>query len=124
MKAGGTVKVSLTATVENGWKLYAINQPEGAEQTLSIEIGKGAPVTIAREQIGAPLPKEYNDKTLGMNLRYYDGAAHFALPITVSKRAPAGKLHVPLSVRFQACTDDICLVPFTQKLGVDLTIAK
>jgi DsbC/DsbD-like thiol-disulfide interchange protein len=121
---GGTVTVSLTATIERGWKLYALTQPEGGQQPMVISLAKGAPVTLAAKQIAGPPPKEFYEETLRVRIRYHDDSATFTVPVTVPRTATAGKLSVPLEIRFQACTNDICLVPFTQKLNTEITVAR
>jgi len=121
---GETVKISLNAKIERGWKLYALTQPEGGPQKLAIEVGVGAPFTVSQKQIAGPAPKTLADENFGMKTQYYEKAATFTVPVTVSSTAGAGKLQVPLEVTFQACGESLCLRPFTQKLDVGLSVGK
>ena len=121
---GDTVKVALTAKIEKGWKLYALTQPEGGPQKLAIGIAGGAPFAISQQQIAGPAPKTHADENFGMTTRYYERAATFTVPVTVSNAAAAGKVQIPLEVTFQACGESLCLRPFTQKVDVGLNVEK
>jgi DsbC/DsbD-like thiol-disulfide interchange protein len=121
---GDTVKVSLVARIEPGWKLYALTQPEGGPQKLAIEVASGAPFTISQKQIAGPAPKTLADENFNMSTQYYEKTASFTVPVTVSNTAAAGRLQIPLEVTFQACGESLCLRPFTQKLDVGLIVGK
>ncbi len=121
VEAGGTLHVSLTANVQNGWKLYAIAQPESGPKPLTIELAAGAPFTISRKQIVAPQPKTMKDENFDLDTRYYEGKATFRVPMTVARSA-SGKTNVPLEITFQACGNGICLRPFTEKVNLEVDI--
>src|SRR5271154_1225553 len=44
-------------------------------------------------------------------LNVYEGTATLRLPLAASSAAALGEQHVPLKVRFQACSDEVCLPP-------------
>lgn len=119
--AGGTVQISLTAKIEDGWKLYAITQPEGGPKPLTIDLASGAPFTISTKQIAAPPAKTMRDENFDLETRYYEGEATFRVPVTVG-RSVSGKTNVPLEVTFQACGAGVCLRPFTEKVNVGVDI--
>ena len=119
--AGGTVHVALTARIQDGWKLYAITQPEGGPKPLTIELAAAAPFTISKKQIVAPPSKIMNDENFDLETRYYEGEATFKVPVTVG-RSISGKTNVPLEITFQACGNGVCLRPFTEKIGAPITV--
>ena len=118
---GGTAKIVLRAHIQNGWKLYALTQPAGGPQKLSIVVPRDAPFTLSEKQIVAPAPKTMKDANFGTDSMYYEKAVEFTVPVTVAKSA-AGQVEVPLEVTFQACGAELCLRPFTQKLSVALSV--
>jgi DsbC/DsbD-like thiol-disulfide interchange protein len=122
--AGGTVRIALSAKIEPGWKLYALTQPEGGPQRLAIALPKGTPFTLNQKQIGGPVPKVHKDENFSMDTLYYEDAAAFTVPVTVSRDSAAGRQQIPLDVTFQACGQSLCLRPFTQRVTVELTIAR
>jgi thiol:disulfide interchange protein DsbD len=115
----GAVKVQLTATIQSGWKLYALTQPKGGPKPLAIEVADGAPFTIAKKQIVAPKPKTLKDENFSLETLYYEHEAVFTVPVAVSAAATA-KTEIPLEITFQACGEGICLRPFTEKLTVTI----
>ena len=119
LEGAGTVKVLLTATIEPGWKLYALSQPKGGPQPLAIEVADGAPFTIAKKQIVAPKPKTLKDENFDLQTLYYDTQAVFTVPVSVPPSV-SGKAEIPLEITFQACGNNICLRPFTEKVTVAL----
>lgn len=119
--AGETAQIVLRAQIQNGWKLYALTQPVGGPQKLSIAIAKDAPFTITEKQIVAPAPKTMKDANFGTDSMYYEQDVAFTVPVSVAKNA-SGQVQVPLEITFQACGAELCLRPFTQKLSVALTV--
>ena len=119
--AGETAKIILRAQIQGGWKLYALTQPAGGPQKLSIGVAKDTPFTIAEKQIVAPAPKKMKDANFGTDSMYYEKAVEFNVPVSMAKSA-SGQVEIPLEVTFQACGAELCLRPFTQKLSVAVTI--
>lgn len=121
VEAGATVQISLTAKVQDGWKLYAITQPEGGPRPLTIDLAAGAPFTISMKQIVAPQAKTMKDENFDLETRYYEGEATFRVPLTAG-RSVSGKTNVPFEITFQACGNGICLRPFTEKVSAPVEI--
>lgn len=119
--AGDTAKIVLRAQIQGGWKLYALTQPPGGPQKLSIAVAKDTPFTLAEKQIVAPAPKKMKDANFGTDSMYYEKAVEFTVPVTIAKSA-SGQVEIPLEVTFQACGAELCLRPFTQKLSVAVSI--
>ena len=119
--AGETAKIVLRAEIQGGWKLYALTQPAGGPQKLSIAVSKGAPFSLAEKQIVAPAPKTMKDENFGTNSKYYEKEVTFTVPVSMPKDA-SGQVQVPLEVTFQACGNELCLRPFTQKLSVAVNV--
>ena len=124
VRAGGVAKVTLTANVEPGWKLYALTQPKGGPIPLAITIAKDSPFSIVGKNIGPPAPKRQKDEVFSLETQYYETEAKFTVPVTVGKTVAAGEQAVPVDVTFQACGQSICLRPFTQRVEVRVSVAK
>ena len=115
--ASGTVKVQLTAKITPGWKLYALTQPQGGPKPLAIDVADGAPFTVSKKQIVAPKPKTLKDINFGLETLYYEGEAVFTVPLSIAGSL-TGNPVIPLEITYQACGNDICLRPFTEKLSL------
>lgn len=121
---GGVVKITVTADVQPGWKLYAIEQPANGPRPLSFDVPKNLAFDIERKHIATPAAKVQKDDNFDLETRYYEKQATFIVPVTVRRTAPAGRHTLPLEVTFQACGQSICLRPYTQKLELELSIAR
>ena len=119
--SGETAKIVLSAQIQSGWKLYALTQPPGGPQKLSIAAAADSPFSVTEKQIVAPAPKTMKDPNFGTNSLYYEKAVTFTVPVMVKKGA-TGDVQVPLEVTFQACGAELCLRPFTQKVPVAVTV--
>ncbi len=56
-------------------------------------------------------------------LNVYAGSAVIRVLLSVLPAAALGGAHIPLKLRYQACSDDVCLPPVTVKLQADFSIA-
>lgn len=121
---GRVAKITVTADVQPGWKLYAIEQAAEGPRPLAFEVPKSLAFDLARKQIIAPAANIQNDDNFGLQTRYYEKQATFTVPLNVRASAPTGRHKVPLEVTFQACGQSICLRPYTQKLEFELSIAR
>ena len=53
-------------------------------------------------------------------LNVYEGTVILKVPVTVAADAPTGAQHIPLKLRYQACSNEVCLPPVT--LPVDAAV--
>lgn len=120
---GGAVNLQVTATIQPGWKLYAIAQPDGGPKPLAFAIPEGSKFKVVSKRIVAPKAKVLKqDENFTVDTHYYENEAAFTIPATVVSKISNGVHTVPLEVTFQACGNALCLRPFTQKLPVEVTI--
>ncbi len=114
-----TFKAKLKAEIEDGWHLYAVEQPEGGPFPTKITLpADNAPFVIdGKIESANPIVKPdlnflVNDKPL--ETRFFEKQAEFTLPIKTTSEANADVLAV--NVRFQVCNDTLCLPPKTVKV--------
>ena len=125
LAAGAVAKITITASIQPGWKLYAIEQPVGGPVPLEFELAEGTPFEIARKQIVAPKAKvQAKDENFGVATRYYERDARFTIPVALRASVAAGPHTIPLEITFQACGAELCLRPFTEKIAVAITVAR
>lgn len=123
VSAGETVNLQVTAQIQPGWKLYAIAQPAGGPKPLVFATAAGSKFRVDAKKIGAPKPKVLKqDENFAVDTHYYEDEARFTIPVSLPRTIVAGAHEVPLEVTFQACGQELCLRPFTQKLAVGVTI--
>ncbi len=113
--AGSSVDVKLSAGIESGWHLYAIDQPDGGPIKTTIKLAPDSDFELtgdisATEPISQPDPNfVVDDKPL--ITKYYKDAASFDVTVKALNTATFEKLAV--DVRYQVCNDTFCLPPKT-----------
>lgn len=118
--ATGQTVVTLQATCEEGWHLYALTLPrdDGPFPTVialtpSASFKAGAPVE--------PAPIEVEDPNFQMLVRYHGHTTEFTVPV---ERLSKEEFNVEGSVEYMCCNDKMCLPPVTVKFSVPFPAVK
>ena len=90
------IPTDLRAEVPAGFKLGTITYPKGTLQTFTFSKNK--------------------------KLNVYSGSVTILMPLTVLGTAPLGAQHIPMKLRYQACSTEICLPPVTKEVDVTLNV--
>jgi hypothetical protein len=56
-------------------------------------------------------------------LNVYEGTATLRLPVTAASDVPLGEQHLALKLRYQACSDEVCLPPVTVPVDAVVNLA-
>jgi thiol-disulfide isomerase/thioredoxin len=110
VKAGDRFLVELTAQIENGWHLYSTERVEGGPTPTRIMIPSGQSFEVAGE-IDSPAPHSSYDPNFQVATDYYDGTVPFTIPVRALANPPAQSMRLRVQVRYQTCTQTICLAP-------------
>jgi DsbC/DsbD-like thiol-disulfide interchange protein len=119
---GRTVPLMVQADIAKGWHIYSLTQKAGGPIPLSITLVDAADVII-RGVIKAPQPERIFDKNFGIQTELYSGNARFTIPVGVPGRSLSGFRKFQVAVRYQVCSETLCLPVRTEKLPVVLLIA-
>ncbi len=111
MASGEDGAIVVAVRIASGHKLYA--------SKMVIEAGD-APGIVH----GEPIPPESIEKPQpdGKTARFYVGDVSFRMPVSIDPSAAAGPVAVPLTVRYQGCSDTRCFLPQQKHLEVTLKI--
>lgn len=123
LTAGGVVTIDVTAKIARGWHLYALTPMESGPRPTRITIVPDQGFELGGT-IGAPEPVKADDPNFGMVTETYEDTVVFAVPVRVLAKAAAGKRTATVQVRFQTCSDKLCLPPTIVKLPVLVEIAR
>ena len=119
VKAGDRLVAELTAQIDNGWHLYATERVEGGPTPTRISIPPGQSFEMVGE-IDSPAPHSSYDPNFQLATDYYEGSVPFTIPV----RALANSLtSLRIQVRYQTCTQTICLAPKLLELEAQIKIA-
>jgi thiol:disulfide interchange protein DsbD len=117
---GAVFRVDVTAHLEDGWHVYSITQPPGGPVTTTIQFARDGVFSLAGA-IESPPPDVAYDPNFGIDTETHEGpVVVFGAPVQVAATAPAGRHPLVVHVRFQACTDRMCLPPAVSKLELDV----
>lgn len=120
---GSTLTLALTATIDDGWHLYATKLEPGGPLATSITIPEGQLFTAAGE-IVEPLPSSSFDGNFNKVLEYHEGKVVFSIPVKSAANAPAGNQTVKVSASYQTCNDRLCLPPRQVSVTTDLQVIR
>jgi thiol:disulfide interchange protein DsbD len=121
-KAGALIRVPLSAAIDVGWHLYSLKKLEGGPVPTTITV---APGTFRLEgEIKSSDPIPMNDSQLGMTVELYLVRADFVLPVRIANDASAGPHTLKVSVRYQTCSEKICLPPKTVTIDAPVTVSR
>jgi thiol:disulfide interchange protein len=113
-------KARLKAEIEDGWHLYALDQPEGGPVATTIKIPEGEPYKIdGKITSSVPVSKSdpnflVDDKPL--ETKFFEKKAEFNLPLLTLTNIQMNDKALAINVRFQVCNDSVCLPPKTVKV--------
>lgn len=120
VRPGDTLRAVLRATIAAPWHLYSLaNAPDAGPVPTTLRPARpyldpnGDPTESTAEQAFDP---NFN-ATLG----WHADAATFTVPLRVAPDAPAAS-DLAVAVRYQACTDRMCLPPRTDTVAVPLAV--
>ncbi len=125
-----TSVVKLTATIADGWKMYALDASLPSMEDV-LARPNGVTVSVADTlagltwlgEVGQSPPSAGYDEIFEMDLKWFYGAASFYTAVA-SSDSVAGTLRVPVTVRYQICNDamGVCLRPETTGLSTALSV--
>jgi thiol:disulfide interchange protein DsbD len=118
LKADEKFKAALKAEIEEGWHLYALEQPEGGPVATTIKIPENSPFRIegkltSSAYISKSDPNFVIDEK-PLETKFFEKQAEFNIPLQATGDAKADDLAV--NVRFQVCNDTVCLPAKTVKV--------
>jgi thiol:disulfide interchange protein DsbD len=123
-KPGDAVSVQVTAVMEEGWHLYALEPTEGGPIPTRITAGPAPAFTLQEKDIDRPEPKRSHDPNFGVETAYYEGSATFGLTIRIASDVSPGERDVEITARFQACNEQFCLRPQTSTMRISIQVKK
>jgi thiol:disulfide interchange protein DsbD len=118
---GSLAALKLTARLEPGWHLYSLTTPSGGPIPTSVRMADSASVSSVR--IYQPKPAVKPDPNFGVNTETYEGEQIILyLQAELAKDAASGPLEFTAQMRYQACTEKICLPPRRKTASTVLTV--
>ena len=122
-RAGALIRVPISAAIDIGWHLYSLKKLDGGPVPTTVAVAAGRPFRLDGEiESSDPIPMD--DPQLGMTVELYLVRADFVLPVRIASDAAAGPHTLKVSVRYQTCSEKICLAPKTAAIEVPVTVSR
>jgi hypothetical protein len=118
---GSTATLDLSGDVQDGWHVYGFEQHAGGPTPLKVTLDENAVATAAGALSGTGAEKVL-DLHFGFETQLYTHPFIVHLPVRVDRELAPGRQLIPVSVRFQACSDRECLLPRTVHLSVPIDV--
>lgn len=121
VKQGAHVRLEVKGAVKEGWHVYGLKQEPLGPTPLKVTVDAGS---VARAD-GAPSgskPQIVHDPRFDVDTPLYSHDFSLTVPVRLSEHLPAGRALIPVSVRFQSCSDRECLPPRTVHLQVPVNV--
>ena len=122
-RAGEHARILIKGRVVEGWHIYSLVPAEDEFAPLPTNVMMESEQHL--ELIGPPYetnPVMAFDPVIGMELSYHENSFYFFQNLRLAESASAGQTFSSnLSIRYQACSDKICLPPKTEKLTLSFT---
>ena len=124
LRPGRSFSVDLTASIEEGWHVYAITQrPRGPAPMRITVLPEGQPFTFAGD-IRSPKSDKAFDRNFNIITEFFDVQATFTIPLRVAPDTDAGNRKLEVDVYFQTCNAQFCLPAQTVKTELMLKVEK
>ena len=118
---GSSFQIAVVMKIRPGFHVNA--REKSADYLIATDLKSDLPAGFQAGEVNYPkgtLEKFTFSKT---PLNVYQGTVTVRLPLTALPTAPLGAQHIPLKLRYQACSTEICLPPTTLKLDAPITVA-
>jgi thiol:disulfide interchange protein DsbD len=115
---GKSFELAVVLKIRPGFHINA--RPASEEYLIPTELRAELPAGFHAGEITYPKGKLHSFAFTKTQLSVYEETVVLKLPLTALESAPVGAQHIPLKLRYQACSNEICLPPVTK--DVDATI--
>jgi thiol:disulfide interchange protein DsbD len=117
--AGGTADITVSASIAEGWHVYALEEPAGGPIPLKVSLKDGSPASLDGTPTGSP-PQKVHDPRFGLDTQLYTRSLTVNIPVRLTQGTVVGE--VVVKVRYQSCTERECRPPRTVQLAVPVTV--
>lgn len=118
---GSSFQIAVVMKIRPGFHVNA--REKSADYLIATDLKAELPSGFSSSEVSYPKGKLEKFAFSKVPLNVYQGTAILRLPITALATAPLGEQHIPLKLRYQACSNELCLPPVTLTLDAALNVA-
>lgn len=117
---GSSFQLAVVLKIRNGFHINA--REKSAEYLIATDLHANPPKGFTVGQVSYPKGELHSFTFSKTPLNVYQDKVILRLPITAQADAPLGAQHIPLKVRYQACSTELCLPPVTLDVDAPLNV--
>lgn len=118
---GGSFQIAVVMNIRPGFHVNAREKSE--EYLIATDLKAQLPSGFTGGEVVYPKGKLETFTFSKKPLNVYQGKVVLLLPVNTLATAPLGEQHIPLKLRYQACSTEVCLPPTTLPLDATVNIA-
>jgi len=116
--AGGRFDVTVSGSIDPGWHVYALDEPEDGPVATVVGLSEGDPANLLRVTEGTP--KMVSDPIFQQSTGLFENTVDFTLHLQLATGLSAGTHPLHVLIRFQSCDNHVCLAPHIDTILVPL----
>jgi hypothetical protein len=120
-KRGSKISIQLSAEIQDGWHVYGLAQVSGGPTPLRVALEDNEVIRMDGATKGSAVEKK-RDPSFDLETQFYTHSFVLQVPAQVKLHSVLGRQAIPVSVRFQACSERTCLPPRTVQLSVPIEV--
>jgi len=118
---GSKFQIAVVMKIRSGFHVNAREKSE--DYLIATDLKAALPAGFTAGEVSYPKGSLEKFSFSKIPLNVYQGNVILRMPLTVSADAPVGEQHIPLKLRYQACSNELCLPPVTLPLDAVVSIA-
>jgi DsbC/DsbD-like thiol-disulfide interchange protein len=118
---GTSFQIAVVMKIRPGFHVNAREKSE--EYLIATDLKAELPAGFSSGEVAYPKGKLENFSFSKKPLNVYQDTVVLRMPINALANAPLGEQHIPLKLRYQACSAEICLPPVTLNLDAAINVA-
>jgi hypothetical protein len=118
---GNSFQIAVVMKIRPGFHVNAREKSE--EYLIATDLKAELPAGFSSGEVVYPKGKLETFTFSKKPLNVYQGNVILRMPLTALVNAPLGEQHIPLKLRYQACSTELCLPPVTIPLEAVVNIA-
>jgi hypothetical protein len=118
---GSAFQIAAVLKIRPGFHINAREKSE--DYLIATDLRAEAPAGFQLGEVAYPKGALHTFTFSKKPLNVYEDTIILRLPVTALGSAPLGAQHIPLKLRYQACSTEVCLPPVTLSLDATVNVA-
>jgi thiol:disulfide interchange protein DsbD len=118
---GSSFQIAVVMKIRPGFHVNAREKSE--DYLIATDLKAALPAGFNGGEVSYPKGKLEKFAFSKIPLNVYQSTVILRLPVTALASAPLGEQHIPLKLRYQACSNELCLPPVTLTLDAVVNMA-